>query len=140
MNNCDDNQIEKISPQNKQYLVTVFQSLLNSVDKDEIRDFQVSTDKNKTQIIIDDSDGKRTVLQQMNFPGLSQHTMIESKKMPREQRIETVWQLKEQHKTQQEIAILLNISQKTVSNDLKRKSASGKTISSLKNRKEENHK
>ena len=113
------NEMEKISSPNKQYLTTVFQDLLDAVKNDEIGNFQFLTDKNKTQIIIDSHDGKRTILQQMDFPGLMQRTVIESQKMPRKQRIETVKQLRMQNKTQQEIALLLNVSQKTVSNDLK---------------------
>lgn len=111
----------------QQIAASDIKTILELVEKGQIGAIDISADKERKRIIIDSTDGtQRTILEQRNLPGVTANTHINSIRLPKSERLETVEKLHKDGKTQQEIADIVCVKQRTVSDDIKTLRIQGK--------------
>lgn len=102
-------------------LVKTLRNLADGLEDGSIDEVKVTTSSNgKIEVIADSNQGNdRTILTEKKSPGYESSSVEVIKKSTPEERRKTVCLLKQEGLSQNEIAKRTNVSQKTISNDIK---------------------
>lgn len=108
--------------QHKTNTLSMLQTLAKAIENDEVSKYTISQTKDGvTEIIIDSSDSQSRVIQKtIDIDGYSSRCNTVIQKLRPNERLRTVERLDNLGKTQAEIAKETMVSQKTISNDIKK--------------------
>ena len=115
------NNLAKLEEKNRLNIASTLRTLSDAIESGEVEKYSILQDKYTTTIQVNTSNGEKHIHKNVNINGFQEQSHTISTPMIAKERKEVVKNLYINNRlTQQEIANRLNISQKTVSNDLKR--------------------
>lgn len=109
-----------VDQESTELISSKIQELNSLLQNKNIGQVKYTATNEKKCISIDSLDGKqRTIIETITLPGLVTNSIIQSVRLPKESRLETVKRLHMEGKRQRQIADIVCVSQRTVSEDLK---------------------